>query len=505
MDQRTLAWVAFGVYLVITTLLALRGMRKTKDFAGFALGNRDMGPVLVGITLAAATASSATFIINPGFVYAHGVSALLHFGVASVLGVLVGLVVMSKGFRKHGNASGALTLPHWIGTRYGHGGMRTYFALLNLALAVAFVVLIIKGSALVMQHTLGLSYVVSVFVIVGFVFSYILMGGTYAHAYTNAFQGVLMLFVALAIVGSGIYLLGDGIGPFADRLAAQDPNLVKPMNPASPLFGSVWDVFVCGFIVSFGLVCQPHILTKSLYLKDDKDVNRFLLVAGITGALFASILVAGLWARVAHPGIAEQDSVMAVYITSAFSPVVGVLISVALLAAGMSTMDGILVSASTIAGNDLLLGSLGQRLLKDRTDAERQKLAFKASRWILVAMGLVSFVIALDPPNLVGIFAQVGVYALVAASLAPVAMGIFIRDLDARHVFAAAILGPLVHFTHYAWVVWGEGTFINPAVTATEGAVVSIATLSGLTLLARARASRTRQRVAVSPVNGGSA
>lgn len=504
MEQRTLAWLAFGTYLVITTLLALRGMRKTKDFAGFALGNRDMGPVLVGVTLAAATASSATFIINPGFVYEHGVSALLHFGVASVLGVLVGLIVMSKGFRKHGNASGALTLPHWIGSRYGHGGMRTYFALLNLALAVAFVVLIIKGSALVMQHTLGLSYVVSVFVIVGFVFSYILMGGTYAHTYTNAFQGVLMMGVAIAVVGSGLWLLGDGIGAFTDRLAAQDPNLVKAFNPASPLFGSVWDVFVCGFIVSFGLVCQPHILTKALYLKNDKDVNRFLLVAGVVGALFAAILVTGLWARLTHPGIPSQDAVMAVYITDSFSPLIGVLISVALLAAGMSTMDGILVSASTIAGNDLLLGSVGRRLLADRTEEDRQRLAFRASRWILVLMGVVSFTIALNPPELVGIFAQVGVYALVAASLAPVAMGIFIRSLDARHAFAAALIGPLIHFAHYSWVVWGEGTFINPAVTATEGVVASVATLSGLTLLARFR-MRLRERAALSSVNGGSA
>ena len=52
-DSTTLAWVAFGAYLIITTLLALRGMQKTQSFAGFALGNRDMGPVLVGITLAA--------------------------------------------------------------------------------------------------------------------------------------------------------------------------------------------------------------------------------------------------------------------------------------------------------------------------------------------------------------------------------------------------------------------------------------------------------------------
>ena len=79
MERTTLAWLAFGAYLVITTGLALRGMRKTKSLAGFALGNGDMGPLLVGITLAASVASTATFVINPGFVWKDGLSALLHF------------------------------------------------------------------------------------------------------------------------------------------------------------------------------------------------------------------------------------------------------------------------------------------------------------------------------------------------------------------------------------------------------------------------------------------
>lgn len=496
MDRVWLAWGVFGVYLVATTVLALRGMRKTRDLRGFALGNGDMGPVLVGITLAAATASTATFVINPGFVYAHGLSALMHFGVASVLGVTVGLVVLSKGFRRLGSESGALTLPHWIHARYGSRPMRIYFATLNLALAVSFVVLIVKGSALVMQHTLGIGYELSVVVIVGFVFSYILLGGTYAHAYTNALQGSIMLVVAVAIFASGLHLFGDGVGAFLERLAAQDPNLAKPVNPESPLFGSTWEVFVCGFVISFGLVCQPHILTKALYLKSDRDLTRYLWVAAIVGAGFASILVAGLFARIEIPGIAAQDAVMASYVTAAFSPAAGVLIAVALLAAGMSTLDGILVSASTIAGNDLFLEGVGKRWLRGRSEPDRQRMALHVSRAVLVAMGAIALVLALDPPQLVGLFAQMGVYGLVAASFAPFVFGIFVPRTDARHVFAAAIVGPAVHFAHYGWVVYGRGELLNPAVSATEGVLASVGLLGALTLWARFASARVPARPA---------
>ncbi len=489
MDRDLTAWCAFGAYILVTTVLALRGMKKTKDFSGFALGNGDLGPVVVGITLAASIASTATFVINPGFVYTHGVSALMHLGVAASLGVIAALVIFSKGFRALGKETSALTLPHWIGARFGLSHMRTYFALLNLLLAVSFVVLIVKGSALVMQHTLGLGYVASVVVIVVFVFSYILLGGTYAHVYTNVLQGALMVVVALVIVGSGLYLFGDGVGPFFDRLAAEDPNLVAPVNEASPLFGSWWDVFVCGFVVGAGLTCQPHILTKSLYLSSDRDLRRFLVVSSVIGVIFAAVLVAGLYARIRFPEIATQDAVMPIYLTQAFGPVTGVLISVALLAAGMSTLDGLLVGASTIAANDLVLGAPGDRFLGDRTTKDRQKIALSASRWILVGMGLVSCGLALDPPELVGIFAQVGVYGLVSASLAPVALGVLVKDLDSRAVFAAAIVGPLVHFTHYLVSVYGLDTFVNPASTATEGTLASFAVLGGLEAIRRARRS----------------
>lgn len=493
MSQTVFAWTLFLAYVVITSVLALRGLKKTTTLEGFAIGNKDMGPGLVGVTLAASVASTATFVINPGFVYAHGFSALLHFGVAATSGVTLGLIILSKGFRRLGDENHALTLPHWLGAHYKNGAMRTFFALLNLLLAISFVVLIVKGSALVMVATLGIGYATSVVVITLFVFSYIMVGGTYAHAYTNFFQGMLMVAVALLIVGSGLPLLSDGVGSFVDRIAAQDPNLVKAFNPASPLYHDVWGVLVTPFIIGFGLVCQPHILTKALYVRSERDLNRYLLVGASVGFIFASMLLAGLYARVTLPNLATQDAVMATYIQKAFSPMVGVPISVALLAAGMSTMDGILVSASSIAGNDLFLGAVGRRLFPDATEEKRGLLALSASRYILGAMGVAALVIALDPPVFVGLFAQFGVYGVVAASIAPVTFAIFVNKVSGRDAFASAIAGVATHlglYIYYLAVAGRSFAQVNPSITASAGAVASVLLLGTTTFLRRRGGSR---------------
>lgn len=483
MDKLHVAWLAFGLYAAATLYLAILGMRKTATLRGFALGNQDLGPLITGVTLAAAIASTATFVINPGFVYVHGVSALMHLGVASFAGIIFGLVVFSKGFRKQGLETSALTLPHWIETRYKSRGMRTYFALLNLVLSISFVVLIVKGSALVMQHTLETSYLVSLIIIVGFVFSYVLIGGTYAHVFTNALQGGIMVVVAIAIVASGLHLFADGLPAFASRLEAQDPNLLLLVNPKSSLFGSFYGIYIAGFIVGVGLIAQPHILTKSLYLKTDAQVNRYLLIGSVVCVIYTLVLLAGLYARVLLPGIAEQDAVMPIYLAEAFTPLIGVLVSVALLAAGMSTLDGILVSASTIAANDIFLGALGDRLLARKNQAEREAMAFRASRHILVLMGVFAFALALDPPKLVGLFAQAGVYGLVVASIVPIAFGILTRSATTREVLPGAIVGPIVHFAVYGWVVYGEGQTLNPAVSASFGIIAGLSLALGLLYL----------------------
>ncbi|MEO0628149.1 MAG: hypothetical protein AAFY91_14240, partial [Bacteroidota bacterium] len=81
-----LAWTLFSAYLLGTTYLGWLGHKKTDSFSSFAIGKGDLSPLQVGVTLAAATASAATFIINPGFVYVDGLAAFMHLGISVYLG-----------------------------------------------------------------------------------------------------------------------------------------------------------------------------------------------------------------------------------------------------------------------------------------------------------------------------------------------------------------------------------------------------------------------------------
>ncbi|MCA9674323.1 MAG: hypothetical protein KC464_04700, partial [Myxococcales bacterium] len=489
---RPVLWTLFLTYLAAVAGLAVLGRRRARaDARSFAIGRT--GPVVAGMTLAASIASTATFVINPGFVYVHGVSALLHFGVAAVVGMTVGLLLVCGKFRRQGAAAGAVTLPQWVGQRYGSRGLRLLFAAMNL-LSLCFVVLIVGGLSIVMQKTLGLGNVESLVIVTVFVFGYVLIGGAYANAYANTFQAAIMGVVAIMIVGSGLHHLAGGLGAAADKLRAIDPNLVAPVNAASPLFGSVFSVFVSGFVIGFALMCQPHIMTTALYVEDDRKMRRALAVAITLSIVFASVLLAGLWARLADipasafvdpaTGAFRQDRVMTVYLAETFSPAAMGLVMVALLAAGMSTMSALLVALSSITGNDLYLGLRGLRRGAADADAgDTAARAQRASRVVLIGLGLLVFLIALHPPRLLGIFGQLGVYGLVAAAAAPIVLGVLLPAMGRRSAFAAALVGGGTHFGLYFL-----GGIANPAASATYGILASVAVaLAGVLLGARGR------------------
>jgi SSS family solute:Na+ symporter/sodium/pantothenate symporter len=490
----TLAWLLFAIYLLGTAYLGWLGHRKTDDFGSFAIGKGDLSPVQVGVTLAAATASAATFIINPGFVYVDGLAAFMHLGISVYLGFLTMLCVLSFRFRRIGEAAGALTIPDWIGKRYGSKDFSLYFAIINL-LAIAFVVLLVGGISIVMQKLLGVSNVVALVITLVFVTGYVLYGGTYAHVFTNMFQGFLMIIVSVLVLWSGLKLYLEG-GDITAVLQAKDANLLAWVNPGSKLYNDWFSTYVAGFLIGGALVCQPHILTKALYVKSDRAVLRYILVFSVVFLLFCLLLLAGFWAHVAVPpealidattGAFRQDLVMTVYLQQVFPDWLFTITSVVLLAAAMSTLDGLLVGISTITANDLVL-NIFSRGKSAHNPKEQMRLALRAGHLVLIIMAVAVFLVALYPPKLLGIFGQVGVYGLVLAAVPPLLAGVLYQAPNLRLVWTMSVLALIIHFGlfFFGQQLFPTSTlaFANPGLTAAFAIIISVfPTLIGHQLL----------------------
>lgn len=486
MPETTFAWIFFAVYLVAISYVAYRGIQKVEGFASYSVGNRQANPIWVGMSLAANLTSAATFIINPGLIYLYGFAGIIGYGIAMPLGVFIGLTVISKAFRQIGDKYTALTVPQWIGERFEDRRLSLFFAVISLLL-ITFLVLIVVGLTLVLASVLHIPTLAAMAIVIVFPLVYIMMGGASAHTFTNTMQASIMFVVALLLIGSGYAYFSEGFGGFLDRLRAIDPLLAAPINPDSLLFRDWFEVVVANFIIGVAVIMQPHILSKALYLKSEKDVNRYLTTGFIVLVVFFSVLIVGLYARILTPDAAGvlPDQVVPGYIVEVFSSGLRGLVAIGLIAAGFSTMEGLLVALSTIFSNDVY--SYIARRKGNKSEEEIGKKGIFYSKVFLVALApvvaLISYGQIVSPNLSVAILAQNGVYALFSATFVPILFGIFSSRIKKNAVMAASVVALVVHFGMY----YGGITMYanNPAVPAACALVASVLVAAGSLLLTK--------------------
>lgn len=495
------SWLLVIGYAGAILALVVHGARRNRTVADYAVGSIAFSPVAVGLALAASTTSAATFIINPGLVAYFGLSAVFALCVVLPISMGLSLVVLTKGFRKYGGSVKALTLSQWVGQRYRSRGFAVFFALLSLLL-VTFIVMILVGLTKVIAASLALDELAVLAVLVAFSFGYMMFGGANSMVYTNTIQALIMIVVAVILLGSGYEHLAGGFGGLVERLRAVDPNLAGLYNPASPLFRDGFEVVFCTLVVGAAIACQPHIITKSLLLKEERSVNRYLAAGLTVQVLFFLVVAAGLYARLEFPDLLLDgraivpDAVISTYLVTQFPWFVGVIVFLGLIAAGMSTLEGLIQSLSIIVTNDLVANVHNAATGRELSDRFR----FVFNRGVIAALALASFALAwwqLVAPNLsVIIFAQLGVYAYFAAAFVPVLFGTFLDDAPLAAVASAAAVALAVHYglyyTGHLWFPYYMDVAVkNPGISTALGIVAATVTGGVVCLAAWLRRKRT--------------
>jgi sodium/pantothenate symporter len=487
-------WILIAFYASAVLFFVIKGARGTKSMKDYAVGSISFSPMFVGMSLAAAMTSAATFIINPGLIALYGISGVLSFGLFFPLATMVSLVVLTKSFRKYGESVSAVSLASWIGKRYNSNGYSLFIAFLSVLL-ITFIVLILVALTKVFSSALNTNEIITLAVIILFVFGYMMFGGANSMVYTNAIQAGVMIIVAIILLVSGYKHFGNGLSGFFDTLRSIDPVLVKATNEGSPLFRDFWEIILAQVIIGAAVVCQPHIITKSLLLKKESDVNKFLVTAVIVEALFFSVVIAGLYARIEFPDLLVNgvplgnDSIIPTYVIQIFSKgwvaiLVGLFVILGLISAGMSTLEGLIQSLSTSITNDIINPLFGKYITKDSS-------YIKINRLAIALLAVVAFFLSrqqlVSPKLSVAIFAQNGVYAYFSIIFIPIVLGIFGKNVGLKAPLWASITAFASHFGVYyglPYIVksgislgyfdkYFAGTVHNPAIAAASAIILS--------------------------------
>jgi sodium/pantothenate symporter len=491
----TAGWILISAYSAVILYFVFRGASKTKNINDYAVGNIMFSPVAVGLSLAASMTSAATFIINPGFIAYYGLSAFLSYGIFLPVAAIFSLIILTKRFRSHGKSVKALTMAQWMGSRYNSKGYSLFFAFLSLLL-ITFIVLICVGLTKVLSKTLNVDELIILIGIVVFIFGYMMFGGANSMVYTNSVQAIIMLVVAFILLGSGYDYFSNGINNFLSKLSSIDPKLVQTTNDSSFLFRDYFEIIIAQMVVGVAIVCQPHIITKSLLLKNDSDVNKYLITASVVQMIFFLVVITGLYARLEFPNLIiygtplKLDGVISAYVVEKFSVFVGLIVVMGLISAGISTLEGLIQSISTTITTDIIRIIFGKLLPKD----ENKKSSFLVliNKIAIGIIGIVAVYLSyyqlIKPKLSVGIFAQNGVYAYFSAAFVPILFGMFVKNVSKVTVISASAIAIIIHFSFFYGqlkVPFSVATGENPGVAAAVAIISSVITAIILHLITR--------------------
>ncbi|MDF0708844.1 sodium:solute symporter family transporter [Flagellimonas okinawensis] len=467
-------------FMSILFYLVYKSRSSTDSLEVYAVGNKSFSSISVALSLAASITSAATFIINPGFIALYGLSAFIAFGVVMPFAIYAALIIFIKRFRKYGMNVKSISIADWVGKRYDSRFLKILFGLLSMLL-ITFIVLICVGMTKVVSKALNANELTILIIIVVIVFTYMMIGGANTMVYTNSVQATLMIIVAVLLLGSGAYLLFEsGDRGLMNKLNEIDPSLTQTFNEKSPLFRDFFEVVVCNTIVGIAIVCQPHILTKSLLIKKDSQVNAFLLYTVLILILFFSVVFVGIYARLSFPDLMfngsklNMDGIVSAYVLYRFPVYVGIIVILGLLAAGLSTLEGLIQSIPTTITNDFVIPLTKMANLKVTP--------MKINKVLTVIVGGIAILLSYDqlinPSLSVGIFAQNGVYAFFSAAFVPVFFGIFTKTRNKWIPIVASLVAITTHFGVYYLELtpYMEGmTVKNPAIASAIALILSTA------------------------------
>ena len=460
-------WLVLVMLLAYTGLMAYHaviGKRGTRGLADYYVGGRAMGGVAIGISFFATYSSTNSFVGFSGQAYTYGAPWLLLIPAVVVFSALAWLWVAPR-LRAFTASVGSVTLPDYIGFRFGSDTARVLAALIVIFASLLYMTAIFKGIGTLLELFLDLPYSLAIAVVFVTVMAYTAVGGFISVVKTDVVQGLVMVVAAVLLSGFTISASG-GVGTFFD---------VELRPEAAHLF--TWDAAMA-FPVLLGIICagalkfmvEPRQLSRFYALNDRAAVRRGALVSTLAFLVVYTLIVPiGIYARNILPTpLEDSDLVVPTLLTRGeiFPPLVAAFLLVAMVAAAMSSLDSVLLVVASTCERDVV-GFLR------RSETEAQ--AVRSTRGYVALFALITALIALDPPGgIVALTAFSG--SLYAACFLPaVVLGLHWRRGSGGAVIASFALG-VGTLLLWRYVPHGAGIHrVFPAMALSTAAYAAIA------------------------------
>jgi len=452
--------VAMVVLFLYIGWLSKNRVATSEDY--YAAG-RNVGGLSNGLAMTSNYMSLATFL---------GFTALLwsiqYFLVAIVLSFLGGFVMISIAIAPSLRRWGKFTSMQFIGDRFGHTA-KIIAVLCMILLAQLYLIGQMKGVGNVFQVMFHWDYTTGLIVGGLVVTTYVTIGGMYGLSYNQTAQAIIMgiaLFIPAVII---LWKLGAGwpsifppfgYGNLVPQMMEALPSYFDPFTTKDgtlPLTPKFYTAIMLS--IAFGTIGLPHIAMR-YFTAPTVRAAKISTLWGILfiGLVFFTTFAIGFAAKLYTVnelnanGLAIEPSeadLLVVVMSQAFTPAwIAALPVAGALAAGMSTIGGLLMVIGTGIGNDIY-----STVVPNAADRSRVKAGY-----IFTAFGgLVTIILALNPPDFL-LTSVIWAFVVASSTFTPVLiLGIWWKGANKMGAIAGMVVGGFLSIV--LW--WTKGSLLG--------------------------------------------
>ena len=418
------------LYLGIMAFIGWYAGRKTNNIGDFFVLSGKAGVVVSGIAYFSTQFSMGTFLGTPGTIYGVGYAGMAISVPGAVFCMILPALLIGRKLITLGHKYGFLTMADYLTYRYHSKNMSGVLGVMMLFFLVPMMGAQIIGAGVIVHVFTGLPEWVGVVGMGIIVILYCMTGGMKGAMMTDVIQGSLMIATAVVTFIVSI-VMGGGFSNINHTL--------QSMNEAYLTFPGAngympWTYYISNIVLwSFFTMGQPHLFTKFFAMKDHKTMFKAILL-GTAGMFFSATLIewAGVNGIASIQNIEKADQIIPMILQRGMNPFLASIFIAGIVAAGMSTIDGILVTTTGAVTRDIY-----QKIInKNATDEAVMSL----SKVVTVIIGIVVICFGVFQP---GSIFEINLFAFsgMAIFVVPILFGIYWKKATAKGAIASVIVG----------------------------------------------------------------
>ncbi|MGD8366951.1 MAG: sodium:solute symporter family protein [Desulfobacterales bacterium] len=318
----------------------------------YFLADRKLGTLVLLGTMVATNFSAFTVFGTSGAGYRDGYAffPIMAFGTGFMA---LTFWLLGRRIWQRGRERGLVTPPELVTDIYQSPLLSFLFSLVMIVFTIPYLALQPMAAGYVLEELVGLPYFGGCLLVTGIIVVYTLRGGMRAVAWTDVFQGVLMLLLLLA----SLFIVAGHHGGFVaanQKVLAASPELFSRPGGSGRYTLGIWFSYM--LLWFFCDPMFPQLFQRFFSARDERSLSRIMLLYPLVcTVVFLLPIAVGVIGTLSFPDLAgkQADRILPMLLTRISGDAMAALVMAAGLAALMSTMDSQLLTLSSIFTRDI--------------------------------------------------------------------------------------------------------------------------------------------------------